>query len=92
LIHAREKDIGTCWTRTECTEAIRETTNIAAQDGRLEVSFGKFWPAPPATQLRCRIRSARGVKRKVLVKFRKCDVGLCVVKSCLEEYRTKPKL
>ena len=50
----------------------------AAQDSRLEVSVSKDRPTPSATRLTYCICLAVGVKRKVLVKYCKCDVGLCV--------------
>ena len=38
---------------------------------------------------RCRVCSARGVTRTVLFKCVKCDVALCVDRSCFEDYHTK---
>jgi hypothetical protein len=52
--------------------------SAAAQLNRLEASGSKHWPVPCATQRRCRVCSARGKRRGVLVKCRKCVVGLCV--------------
>jgi hypothetical protein len=40
-------------------------------------------------QRRCHACSARGVTRTVLFKCVKCDVALCVDRSCFEDYHTK---
>jgi hypothetical protein len=66
--------------------------NVEAHVARLEVSWSKHWPVPSETQLRCRICTARGVTSKVYVQCRKCEVGLCVTKTCFEDYHTKAQL
>ena len=63
--------------------------HVEAHVARLEVSGSKHWPVPSETQLRCRVCKARGVTQKVFVKCRKCEVGLCVKRSCFEDYHTK---
>jgi hypothetical protein len=63
--------------------------SVAAQISRLEASGSKHWPIPCAKQVRCRVCSARGECRIVLVKCWKCDVGLCVARSCFEDYHKK---
>jgi hypothetical protein len=66
--------------------------SAAAHVIRLEASGSKHWPVPCAKQVRCRVCSARCENRRVLVKCRKCDVGLCVDRSCFEYYHTKAHL
>jgi hypothetical protein len=56
---------------------------------RLECRDTKHWPTPSNTRVRCRVCSKRGVTHNVRVKCRKCGVGLCVSRSCFEEYHTK---
>jgi hypothetical protein len=58
----------------------------AAAQVRLEASGSKHWPFPCAIQATRRVSSARGENLKVFVKCRKSDVGLCVARSCFEEY------
>ena len=41
------------------------------------------------TTARCRVCSARGVRRKVVFKCVKCDVALCADRNCFEDYHTK---
>jgi len=50
--------------------------NVESHVVRLEVCGSKHWPIPSETQLRCHMCKARGVKQKVFVKCRKCEVGL----------------
>lgn len=59
---------------------------------RLEECDSEHWPGPSITQLRCRVCSIRGLTQKVFVKCVKCDVGLCVKKSCFKEYHTEEQL
>jgi hypothetical protein len=63
--------------------------NTTIKIDRLECMGSKHWPAVSKTRVRCRVCSKRGVTRNVRVKCRKCGVGLCVVRSCFEEYHTK---
>ena len=53
---------------------------------RLESRHNQHWPVK-STQLRCRLCSARGVRKGSVYKCAKCDVGLCVV-PCFAEYHT----
>jgi hypothetical protein len=62
--------------------------SAAAQVNRWEASCSKHWPVPCATQVRCRVCE----RRRVLVKCRKCDVRLCVARSCFEDYHTNAQL
>ena len=66
--------------------------SAAKQVGRLEVSGSKHWPVPCEKRVRCRVCSARGETRRVLVKCRKCDVGLCVSRTCFMDYHTKAQI
>jgi hypothetical protein len=66
--------------------------SAAAQISRLDAAGSKHWPIPCVKQVRCRVCSARGECRRVLVKCRKCDVGLCAARSCFEDYHTKAQL
>jgi hypothetical protein len=43
-------------------------------------------------QQRCCVCSARGVTRIVLVKCVKCDMAVCVDRSCFEDYHTKKRI
>jgi len=52
----------------------QSSTNI----GRLDRSHNKHWPGRSQTKRRCRMCSAGGMKRSVIYKCVKCDVGLCV--------------
>ena len=63
--------------------------NVESRVARLEVCGSKHWPIPPETQLRCHVCKARGVTQKVFAKYRKCEVGLCIKKTCFEDYHTK---
>jgi len=64
------------------------STNI----GRLDTRHNKHWPGRDPKQWRCRVCSARGVTLTVLFKCVKCDVALCVDRSCFEDYHTKKLL
>ena len=66
--------------------------NVESQVARLEVCGSKHWPTRSEKQLRCRVCKARGVTKKVFMKCRKCDVGLCVKQTCFEDYHTKAQL
>jgi hypothetical protein len=66
----------------------QSSINIA----RLETCHNKHWPGRSQTKRRCRVCSARGVKRSVIYKCEKCDVGLCVDRECVQNYHTKPDL
>jgi len=63
--------------------------NVESHIAMLEVCERKNWPTRSETQLRCRVCKARGVTKKVFVKCRKCDMGLCVKQTCFKEYHTK---
>ena len=63
--------------------------NVESHVARLEVCSSKHWPIPSEMQLRCRMRKARGVTQKVFMKCHKCEVGLCVKKTCFEDYHIK---
>jgi hypothetical protein len=56
----------------------------------LEVNFISHCPFP-SSRLYCRACSAQGIKKRVQVKGKKCDVGLCLGK-CFEDYHTKLNL
>jgi len=66
--------------------------NVEKHVARLEICGSRHWPVPSETQLRCRVCNTRVVTRKVYVKCRKCGVGLCVKKTCFEDYHTKAHL
>jgi len=57
---------------------------------RLESCHSQHWPAK-SSQIRCRLCSARGERKRTAYKCAKCDVGLCVV-PCFAEYHTKENL
>ena len=57
---------------------------------RFESRHNQHWPVK-SSQLRCRLCSARGVRKGTVYKCAKCDVGLCVV-PCFAEYHTKENL
>jgi hypothetical protein len=56
----------------------------------LEVNFSSHWPFP-SSRLYCWACSARAIKKRVQVKCKKCDLGLCLGK-CFEDYHTKLNL
>ena len=66
--------------------------NVETHVARLEVSASKHWPTRSEKQLWCRVCKGTGVTKKVFLKCRKRDVGLCVKQSCFEEYHTKAQL
>ena len=66
--------------------------NVESHVTRLKVCGSKHWPTRSETQLRCCVLKARGVTKKVFIKCRKCDVGLCVKQTCFEDYHTKAQL
>jgi len=59
---------------------------------RLDTRHNKHWPGRNHMQRRCCVCSARGVTRTVLFKYFKCDMALCVDRSCFEHYHTKNNL
>jgi hypothetical protein len=63
-------------------------TNI----GRLDKTHNKQWPTWNYPKGRCRVCSARGVKRVrrgVVNKCVKCDVARCVDRNCFDDCQTK---
>ena len=60
--------------------------------GRLDTHHSKHWPGHNPKQRRCHVCSARGVTRMVMYKCVKCDMALCVDRSCFEDYHTKNNL
>ena len=64
------------------------STNIL----RLDTRHNKHWPDRNPTRRRCRVCSARGVTRTVMFKCVRCDVALCVDRSCFADYHTKNNL
>ena len=64
------------------------STDIA----RLDTRHNKHWPDRNPKRRRCRVCSARGVTRIVLSKCVRCDVALCVDRSCFADYHTKNNL
>jgi len=64
-----------------------ETSNVT----RFESRHNQHWPAKSSQLRRCRLCSARGVRKSSVYKCAKCDVGLCVV-PCFAEYHTKEHL
>ena len=64
----------------------------SANIGRLDTRHNKHWPGRNLKQWRCCVCSARGVMRSALFKGVKCDVALCVDRSCFEDYLIKSDL
>ena len=64
------------------------STNI----GRLNTRHNQHWPNGGKTQRRCRVCSARGVKRCVRSVCVDCNVALCVDRNCFMDYHTEDKL
>ena len=64
----------------------------SANIGRLDTRQNKHWPGCNSKQRRCRMCSGRGVTRTMLFKCVKCDVALCMDRSCFEDYHTKNDL
>jgi len=58
---------------------------------RLKSRHNKHWPAKSSTNLRCRVCSSRGQRKRTVYMCARCDVGLCVV-PCFAEYHTKVNL
>jgi hypothetical protein len=61
------------------------STNIV----RLDTRHNKHWPRCNPKQQRCRVCSARAVTPSMLFKCVKCDMALCVDRSCFKDYHTK---
>jgi hypothetical protein len=57
---------------------------------RLEVNFTNHWPVH-SSRVNCRTCSPRGVQKRVQIKCKECDVGLCIG-ECFEAYHKKFKL
>jgi hypothetical protein len=57
---------------------------------RLEVNFSNHWPVH-SSRVNCRTCSARGIRKRVQIKCKECDVGLCIG-ECFEAYHKKFKL
>jgi hypothetical protein len=55
----------------------------------LAVNFSNHWPVQ-YSRLYCCVCSAWGIKKRVQVKCKDCDVGLCIG-VCFETYHTKSK-
>jgi len=55
--------------------------NVKSHVAKLNVCGSKHWSIPSEALLRCHVCKARGVTKKVFVKCRKCEVGLCVKKK-----------
>jgi hypothetical protein len=64
----------------------------SANTSRLDTRHNKHWPGRNMTKRRCRVCSARGVTRTVMSKCVKCDVALCVDRTCFADYHTKDTL
>jgi hypothetical protein len=43
---------------------------------RLEVNFSNHWPVH-SSRVNCRTCSARGIRKRMQIKCKECDVGLC---------------
>lgn len=54
---------------------------------RLGSRHHKHWPAK-SNKIRCRVCSARGVRKGTTYKCAKCNVGLCMV-PCFADFHTK---
>ena len=63
--------------------------NVESHVAMLEVCRSKHWPTWSETQLRYHVCKDRGVTKKVFVKCRKRDMGLCVKQTYFEDYHTK---
>jgi hypothetical protein len=57
---------------------------------RLEVNFSSHWPIH-SSRVNCRTCSTRGIRKRVQVKCKECNVGLCTG-ECFEVYYKKYKL
>ena len=63
----------------------------AANVMRLDSRHNQHWPVKHKNNIRCRVCSERGQRKKTINKCAKCDVGLCVV-PCFDDYHTKTNL
>jgi hypothetical protein len=57
---------------------------------RLEVNFNNHWPVH-SSSVNCHACSARGIRKRVQIKCKECDVGLCIG-ECFIAYHKKFKL
>jgi len=60
--------------------------------GRLDTRHNKHWPVRNHKKARCRVCSAGGVRRTVILRCVKCDMALCVDRNCFQVYHTKINL
>jgi len=84
--HPYQRDAGTVWAWATTIHAAASTNTR-----RLDTCHNKHWPGRNPKQ-RCRVCSARGVMRTVVFRCVKCDMALCVDRSCFEDYHTKNDL
>jgi hypothetical protein len=56
----------------------------------LEVNFSNHWPVH-SSRVNCRTCSARGIRKRMQIKCKECDVGLCIGEF-FEAYHKKFKL
>jgi hypothetical protein len=72
--------------------AVGRPALASAKITRLDTRHNKHWSGRNPTRKRCRVCSERGVTRTVRSTCVKCDVALCVDRSCFTDYHTKDKL
>jgi hypothetical protein len=57
---------------------------------RLEVNFSNHWPVR-SSRVNCRTCSARGIRKRVQIKCKECDMSLCIG-ECFKVYHKNVKL
>ena len=64
------------------SRAVGRPAPASANIGRMDTRHNKHWPGHDPTKRRCRVCSERGVTWTVRSKCVKCDVALCVDRTC----------
>ena len=62
--------------------AVGRPALASANISRLDTHHNKHWPGHNPTKRQCRVCSERGVTRTVRSKCAKCDVALCINRTC----------
>jgi hypothetical protein len=79
-----------CWEFASSLLSPRQTSRTRQKVSRLEVNFSNHWPVH-SSRVNCRTCSARRIRKRVQIKCKECDVGLCIG-ECFEAYHKKFKL
>jgi hypothetical protein len=79
-----------CWSLPRPRRPLGRPAGPDKKVSRLEVNFSNHWPLH-FSRVNCRTCSALGIRKRVQIKCKECDVGLCIG-ECFEAYHKKFKL